>query len=146
MVVKKTDEQKCGSELSSFIHERPITDLSTRLVTERASIAILVKDNTIGNGNREWGESLLINFFQTLAQREPLPQYIIFMNQGVFLSCEGSKVLGYLIEMEQNGVQILNSDSCLMHYKMKQKVCAGEISTMYNILDKLALVEKILTI
>ncbi|MEN3005560.1 hypothetical protein [Dehalobacterium formicoaceticum] len=145
MVVKKTDEQKCG-EMGSFIHERPITDLSARLVAERASMAILVTGDTLGRGSQEWGESLMKNFFQTLAQKEPLPQYIIFLNQGVFLSCEGSTVLGYLIEMEQRGVKILISDSCPAHYKVKHKLCAGEISTMYNILDKLFLVEKILTI
>lgn len=145
MVVKKTGEQKYG-EYGSFIQERPITDLPTRLVAERASLAILTTGNTLGQGSQEWGETLMKNFFQALAQKEPLPQYIIFLNQGVCLSCEGSVVLGYLIEMEQRGVQILISDNCLMHYKIKHKLCVGEISTMYNILEKLSLVEKILTI
>ncbi|MGI6685499.1 MAG: sulfurtransferase-like selenium metabolism protein YedF [Bacillota bacterium] len=145
MVVKKTGEQKCGS-FSSYIKEGPVTDMPAHLDTEKAGLALFVTGDTLGKGSEELGGILMRNLFASLEQNERLPQFIIFMNKGVFLSCEGSIVLEHLINFEKQGVEILTSKTCLEYYQIRHKLCVGIATNMYTILGKLSLVEKILTI
>jgi len=145
MVVKKTGEQKCGS-FSTYIKESPVTDLPPHLDTEKSGLALFVTGETLGKGSAELGRILTRSLFSTLDQSDQLPRLIIFINEGVFLSCEGSPVLEYLISLEKLGVEILSSQVCLDYYQIKHKLCVGTVSNMYTILAKLATVEKILTI
>lgn len=145
MVVRKIGEQKCG-EYRSFIKEDPRADLPTHLDTEKASLALFVTANALGKGNEDHGKLLTTSFFYALTQKDQLPRFIIFINKGAFLSCEGSAVLECLIDLEKQGVEIYTSGTCLDYYQIKHKLCVGVISNMYTILDKLSLVEKVLTI
>jgi len=145
MVVKKTGEQKYG-DYRSFIKEGAGPDLPTHLNTEKASLALFVTANTLGKGNEDHGELLTKSFFYALNHNDQLPRFIIFINTGVFLSCEGSAVLQVLIDLEKQGVGIYTSGACLDHYQIKHKLCVGVISNMYTIMEKLSMVEKVLTI
>ena len=100
----------------------------------------------LGRGSEELGSILVRNLFSALTQNDQLPHFIIFINKGVFLACEGSTVLEYLIYLEKQGVEILTSRTCLEYYQIKHKFCVGSISNMYTILAKLSRAEKILTI
>lgn len=145
MVVKKAQEQKCG-EYISFIKETPVTDLPTHLDTEKISLALFVTSDTLGKGDEEYSKALTKNFFYGLTQNEPLPQFIVFINKGVFLSCEGSSILEYLIELEKRGVMIYTSSTCLNQYQIKNKLCVGAMANMYTIWQKLSKAEKVITI
>ena len=146
MVLKKTGEQKCA-ELGSYIKEVPTADLPAHLDTEKTCFALFVTGDTLGRGSEELGSILVRNLFSALTQNDQLPHFIIFINKGVFLACEGSTVLEYLIYLEKQGVEILTSRTCLEYYQIKHKFCVGSISNMYTILAKLSREkEKILTI
>lgn len=145
MVVRKTGEQKCG-EYGTFIKEGVGKDLPAHLDTEKAGLALFVTADALGKGNEEHGRVLTKNLFYALTRNDQLPQFIIFVNKGVYLPCEGSPVLKYLIDLEKQGVEILTSGACLEYYQIKHKLCVGTISNMYTILEKLSFVEKTLTI
>jgi len=146
MVVKKTGEQKCGGEFGSYIKEIPVTDLPPHLDTEKTGLALFVTGDTLGRGSEELGGALAKNLFAALTQSDQLPQFIIFINKGVFLCCEGSAVLESLIKLEKLGVEILASRTCLEYFQIKHKLCVGTLANIYTILAKLSQAEKILTL
>ncbi|ATW26235.1 sulfurtransferase-like selenium metabolism protein YedF [Candidatus Formimonas warabiya] len=138
-------EQK-GNDYQVFIKKGSVTDLPTHLDPEHASQAFFVTSNTLGKGSEELGAVLIKSLFYSLTQSDHLPQIIVFVNSGVYLACEGSAVMEYLLELERHGVEIISCGTCLDFYNMKRKLCVGSVTNMYTILERLSLVEKTLTI
>ncbi|MGL5084853.1 MAG: DsrE family protein, partial [Clostridium sp.] len=59
-----------------------------------------------------------------------LPDNIIFMNSGVKLCCEVSRVLESLTSMKEKGVNIMSCGTCLDFYNLKDKLVVGEVGNM----------------
>jgi selenium metabolism protein YedF len=89
----------------------------------------------MGRGDEELGHILIRGFFHTLGEVEPLPDTIIFLNSGVKLVVEGSPVLGDLVALCEQGIEVLACGTCLGHYGLKEKVAVGEVSNMYTIAE-----------
>lgn len=98
-------------------------------------LAILVSSNKLGNGDERLGETLMKVYINTLAESEVLPKNIMLINSGVFLACEGSDVIDSLNSMISKGVEIFSCGVCIDFYNLKEKVKAGEIGNMYQIID-----------
>ncbi len=56
-------------------------------------LVLVIPDEFMGRGDPELGGILMRAFFHTLGEIQPLPDTIIFFNNGVKLVVEGSKVL-----------------------------------------------------
>jgi len=138
--------EKEGKDFRVFIKKGPITSLPPRLDPVRTSFSLFVTSSTIGKGSDELGAILIKSFFYSLAHSEFFPQHVIFVNSGVLLGCENSPILTYLLELEKNGVEVLFSGACLDHFGIKHRLCAGTICNMFVILEKLAQVDKTITI
>jgi selenium metabolism protein YedF len=82
----------------------------------------------------------------SLVENEVMPRTIVFVNSGVKLACEGSKVLEHLMIMEKKGVEILSCGTCLDYYKLKEKLCVGQVTNMYTILEKMTNSNKVISI
>lgn len=91
---------------------------------------ILVGTNRLGSGPDDLGETLLENFFTVLKQKEDLPEAIFFLNSGVLTLTEDSFVSVHLKELENKGVKLLACKTCVDYYGIKNKLCAGKISSM----------------
>lgn len=98
---------------------------------------ILITGDTLGSGAEELGQALLKTYLYALAEAEPQPAGLIFMNQGVFLACEGSAVLDSLEKMAAAGVEILACGACLNFYGLTQALAVGKISNMYDIVRRM---------
>ncbi len=113
--------------------------------TEKNSSYIIVFDkNQMGRGDNELGEILLQGFCNTIGEMEKLPSSVIFYNSGVLLTKESSPVLPALKELEKKGVEILVCGTCTDYYSIKEKIKAGRISNMYDIMECLISAEKII--
>jgi intracellular sulfur oxidation DsrE/DsrF family protein len=62
---------------------------------------------------------------------------IIFINAGVKLAAEGSDLLTVLKELEGLGVEVLSCGTCLDFFKLKEKLAAGKVTNMYDIVSSL---------
>ncbi|MFO7996227.1 MAG: hypothetical protein R6U93_03650 [Dehalococcoidia bacterium] len=88
-------------ELDARSLNRPIPVVRTKKAPESV---IFVTTDRLGTGDRQLGEILMKAFLNTLWDAEPKPDKILFLNDGVRLTTEGSEVLHSLKLLEEAGV------------------------------------------
>lgn len=107
---------------------------------------VLVGKETIGEGSLDLGTSLMNMFFFTLAQDTNVPDYILFMNSGVKLPVENEQVVAHLHTLSDKGCHILICGTCLSYYNIVDQLQIGMVSNMYEIVDALKSVNKMISI
>ena len=108
--------------------------------------AVFVGKDYIGEGNQELGNSLMKMFFFTLSQSSDIPKYILFMNAGVKLPLLDEQIIEHLKVLEDKGVEILICGTCVNFYNITEPLKIGNISNMYDILQKMQIVQKVITL
>ena len=96
------------------------------------------RTDKMGEGSDELGRILIQACCNTLGELDPLPSALVFYNSGINLALEGSPVLESLKTLEKSGVRILVCGTCADYFKAKEKVGAGIVSNMYDILECLS--------
>ena len=114
-------------------------------ITGIAGVMLICSD-VFGAGDRALGEKLMKSFLNTIGDVEPRPVKMLFVNDGVKLTTEGSAVLDTLESLEKSGVQILSCGTCLEHYNLVEKLKVGLVTNMYDIVDSLAAADKVIRI
>jgi selenium metabolism protein YedF len=102
------------------------------------SFVIVISENKMGRGNDELGAVLIKAFMHTVAGQAQKPDVMIFYNTGVKLTVQGSDVLDDLKQLESEGVQILVCGTCLNYFEIKDKLAAGVVSNMYDIVETMS--------
>ncbi|RDV81301.1 sulfurtransferase-like selenium metabolism protein YedF [Ammonifex thiophilus] len=106
--------------------------------TAPASVkTLLVLSDTLGKDDPVLGRKLVKILLDTLAVQEQQPQYIILMNAGVKLACEGSEVLEALADLEAKGVKILACGTCLNHFNLLPSLRVGRPTNAYEVTNLL---------
>jgi len=98
-------------------------------------VIIVIGSDTMGRGNDELGGILIKSFIHTLIETSPRPDTMIFLNTGVNLTLTGSDVIEDLQMLTDNGVDILVCGTCLDFFDVKDKLCVGVASNMYEIAE-----------
>lgn len=117
---------------STSASTRGIVDVSPASVNCGMRVLVVSQD-IMGKGSEELGKVLMKSLFHTLAETDPSPDTMIFLNSGVKLVAEGSEVIEDIKILEKKGRQILACGTCLDFFKLKDKLLAGKISNMYEI-------------
>jgi selenium metabolism protein YedF len=91
---------------------------------------VMITSDRLGDGPEELGRLLMKNFVHTLLETSELPNRMLFLNTGVFLTCEGSDVLEALEKLHGMGVEIFSCGLCLDFFKSKDKLRAGVTTNM----------------
>lgn len=110
------------------------------------NLMLLIKSDGIGEGEIDLGQKLMQNFLKTLLEAGKIPDIMIFMNSGVFLTTEGSSVSETLKEFEKNGAQIVSCGTCLAYYDRKEKLVVGRSGTMKDTVEALLTHDKIIAL
>ena len=105
-------------------------------VSQGARVVLITSDR-IGDGPEELGRLLMKNFIHTLLETSQLPTRMLFLNTGVFLTCEGSDVLEALGKLHGMGVEIFSCGLCLDFFKIKEQLRAGATTNMLAIAEYL---------
>ncbi|MGL4368747.1 MAG: sulfurtransferase-like selenium metabolism protein YedF, partial [Spirochaetota bacterium] len=105
---------------------------------------IVLSANYMGRGDEDLGKLLIQGFVNIINEMSPLPETIICYNSGVKLAAEDSSVLASLKALQNSGVDIIVCGTCADYFKIKDKIAAGRISNMYEILEKMAAAGKII--
>jgi len=100
-------------------------------------ILVLIDGATVGRGDDVLGTVLMKSFLHTLKEIEPRPWRIVFINAGVKLAVEGSDLLNVLDQLESLGVEILSCGTCLDFFQVKERLAAGKVTNMYEIVSSL---------
>lgn len=104
------------------------------LEEEENIFSILITNDKLGDADKTLGEILMGEYFEALNEYDELPKTILFLNSGVRLFSQNSKVLEQLKMLYSKGVKLLINDTSLEYYDMRKDVTFGEIISMYDMI------------
>ena len=79
---------------------------------------VLVTSDSMGRGSEELGRLLIKGFIFSLGQLNPLPEAVIFLNGGAYLTTEGANTVGDLKALADRGTEIYTCGTCANYYKL----------------------------
>ncbi len=107
---------------------------------------VFITTDRLGTGDQQLGEILMKSFLNTLWDAEPKPAKLLFLNDAVRLTTEGSEVLDSLKLLQEAGVEIFSCGTCLDYYQLKDKLKVGSVTNMYDTVESLLSAGKIIKI
>jgi len=135
----------CDSALAEQIHS-PAKQPSAEQQAEAKKIMVMCASDRIGFGDDELGLALMVNFLRTLKEMGDELWRLVFVNNGVKLTIDGSEVLEDLREYEKGGLKILVCGTCLTHFKLLERKQVGETTNMLDIVTAMQLADKVVNI
>ena len=88
----------------------------------------------------------MVNFIRTLKEMGPELWRLVFVNNGVKLTIDGSEVLADLEEFEETGLRVLVCGMCLDHFNLLERKQVGETTNMLDIVTAMQLADKVISI
>jgi selenium metabolism protein YedF len=131
-VIKLTRKEGITGSKEEFV------PLCSTLPAASGSFVIVISADTMGRGNDELGFVLIRAFLHTVGLQKEKPDTMIFYNTGVKLTVQGSEVIDDLKQLESDGVQLLVCGTCLNYFEIKDKIAAGTVSNMYDIVETMS--------
>ncbi|WP_300277969.1 sulfurtransferase-like selenium metabolism protein YedF [Peptacetobacter sp.] len=113
---------------------------------ELSDQVVLITSDKMGSGNDELGKVLIKGFIYTLTETKPYPKAVVLVNGGVTLSTENEATIENLKILEEKGVTVISCGTCLDYYDLKDKLQAGSVSNMYDIVETLKSASNTITI
>lgn len=108
-------------------------------------VVVYVNGPGMGRGDQELGEILIKGFLGTLKDVEPLPTHLVFVNEGVRLAVEGSRVLEEIAGLEKKGVKVISCATCLGHLGLEKDLRVGLASNAFEIAQVLMKARSVVT-
>jgi len=99
-----------------------------------SGLVYVISAASMGRGSDELGWALLQTYIQTIKDVDPLPEKILFYNEGVRLVTEESGALDALCALQKQGVEIFACGTCLDFFKLTSAIKVGRISNMFDIM------------
>ncbi|HHO76342.1 MAG TPA: sulfurtransferase-like selenium metabolism protein YedF [Deltaproteobacteria bacterium] len=140
-------EQKEGDTHLHITREFSCETIETGTDTDpQGPVVVVIGSDTMGRGNEELGGVLIKSFIHTLIETSPQPDTMIFLNTGVKLTITGSDVIEDLQELSDSGVKILVCGTCLNFFEIKDSLCVGIVSNMYDIAETMLRAKRLVQI
>jgi selenium metabolism protein YedF len=131
-----------GKRKGEIIHKESVE----RPETEQKKIMVMVANDRMGHGDDELGEKLIFSFLKTLKEMGDELWRLVFVNNGVKMTIDGSDVLPVIQELEKDGIHILVCGTCLTHFDLLDKKQVGETTNMLDIVTAMQLADKVINI
>jgi selenium metabolism protein YedF len=109
-------------------------------------IMVMCATDRIGFGDDALGLKLMVNFLRTLKEMGDELWRLVFVNNGVKLTIEGSDVIEDLKDYEKSGLKILVCGTCLDHFNLLDSKRVGETTNMLDIVTAMQLADKVINI
>ncbi len=110
-----------------------------------SKIMVLISNDQMGHGDEALGEKLLASFLSTLKEMGKDLWRLVFINNGVKITAEGSRLLDALFELEKT-TTILVCGTCLTHFGLIDKKKVGQTTNMLDIVTAMQLADKVITL
>jgi selenium metabolism protein YedF len=108
--------------------------------------ALIIKSNGIGEGEIDLGAGLMRSCLNVLLEQPEVPERVIFLNSGVFLTTAGSDVLETVRALERAGAEILSCGTCLDYYGRKGQLEVGSATDMKVTVATMLEYDKVITL
>ena len=113
---------------------------------EKQKIMVMIATDHMGYGDDVLGKKLMQSFLKTLKEMGDELWRLVFVNNGVQLTVEGSEVLPDLKDLEGQKTRILVCGTCLNHFDLLDKKQVGETTNMLDIVTAMQLADKVVNI
>lgn len=113
---------------------------------DAGKVLVMCATDRIGFGDDALGLKLMVNFLRTLKEMGDDLWRLVFVNNGVKLTIEGSEVLDDLKAYESAGRKILVCGTCLDHFNLLDKKRVGETTNMLDIVTAMQLADKVINL
>ena len=109
--------------------------------------SVFIGKDHVGEGDGQLGRNLMKMAIYTLNQADLPPMNLLFMNSGVQLLCQDEpQIVDSVREMMSKGTDVLVCGTCLDYYGIKDDLRIGEVSNMYDILERMHESDKVITL
>lgn len=109
--------------------------------------AVFVGKDHVGEGEVELGHNLMKMALYTLSECGDAPASLLFMNSGVKLVAGGEdQVIESVQKLIDQGTEVLVCGTCLDFYGLKEQLQVGDVSNMYDILERMRDAAKVITL
>lgn len=113
----------------------------------RCGYAVFVGKDHVGEGDGELGYNLMKMALYTLSECGDTPASLLFMNSGVKLVAGGEQqVIDSVNSLIEQGTEVLVCGTCLDFYGLKEQLAAGDVSNMYDILERMREAASVITL
>ena len=109
-------------------------------------IMVMCATDRMGFGDDGLGQKLMVNFLRTLKEMGPDLWRLVFVNNGVKLTIDGSEALEDLKGLESKDLHILVCGTCLTHFDLLERKQVGETTNMLDIVTAMQLADKVINI
>jgi len=100
--------------------------------------SVFVNKDHLGDGDPVLGRNLIRMAIYTLSEGENIPKALLFMNSGVKLVAgEEPQITDSVKKLISRGCEVLVCGTCLNFYGIADKLEAGSVSNMYEILERM---------
>lgn len=139
------------SEGEGLTAEEQARALETLGVDTQASIgsgyAVFIGKDQVGAGDETLGQNLMKMALYTLSESDQVPASLLFMNAGVKLPASNEEqIIESINALIDKGTMVLVCGTCLDYYKIKDQLKVGDISNMYDILERMQEASKVITL
>jgi selenium metabolism protein YedF len=124
----------------------PETPSAKKAEEGHRKIMVMVTNDCMGHGDDVLGQKLMLSFLKTLKEMGEELWRLVFVNNGVKMTIEGSEVLPIIQEHEKAGIHILVCGTCLTHFNLLDQKQVGETTNMLDIVTAMQLADKVITI
>lgn len=107
---------------------------------------VVLNREGMGEGDPALGQKILLAFLNKASHALPGLEAVVLYNGGVKLVCEGSAHLPALTLLEEQGVDVIACGTCVDHFGLRERVRAGQVGDMDQILGELAAAAKVITL
>lgn len=109
--------------------------------------SVFIGKDHVGEGDPQLGYNLMKMAIYTLNQADVAPMNLLFMNSGVKLLCgDEAQIIDSVKEMMEKGTDVLVCGTCLNYYEIADDLKVGEVSNMYDILERMHESGKVITL
>jgi selenium metabolism protein YedF len=117
-----------------------------KVTTDQPKIMVMCATDRIGYGDDELGRKLMVNFIKTMREMGSMLWRLVFVNNGVKLTVEGSELVSVLKDYEDNGLAVLVCGTCLTHFDLLDQKQVGKTTNMLDIVTAMQLADKVITL
>ncbi len=114
--------------------------------TSFSDAVIVINRQGMGTADVALQEKLLDTYLKLLLDSSTLPAAVCFYTDGVKLVVEGSPLLERLKQLEGQGVRLISCSTCLNYFGLTEKVRAGLVGGMPDIIEAQARASKVITL
>lgn len=112
---------------------------------QQIGTVIFLTKESLGEGDADFGKSLLNIFLQTMFESGHIPRAILMANAGVKIMKKDSSFQKVLADFRNAGADVLACGLCVDFYKLKEDVPVEQVTNMFAICEYLGAASKVIS-